>query len=126
MANRGGRTAASLHHVGRPALGRSVYAGSVKPGGGPSPDRTAVCAADVSSRVHPTLGQPLTPQPDDTESVKAHPGRGDGRAGDGRQSSGPRGGTANRSQDRWRALVCRRVDQNGGGIRVTDCNGQPL
>ena len=47
-------------------------------------------------------------------------GRGDGRASDGRQSAARRGRAADRGQDRWRAVVCRRVDQDGGGVGLSE------
>ena len=65
------------------------------------------------------MGLPFLSQSVDPQSAGADPRRGDGGEGHRRQSTAARGRAADRQQDRRSAAVCRRADQDGGGIGLS-------
>ena len=83
------------------------------------PTTRLLVAADLSARVHAALGQPLAPQPADAEPLRP---RTQVEAMVEKVTGGkPLPAEVVQqivSQDRWRAVVCRRVDQDGGGVGV--------
>src|SRR5262249_10366187 len=116
LGRRGGRESCRVLCLGRSALGRSLNVGSAHAPPRSGAYHTTVSTVDLSPRVQPILGEPVASQSDDAQPLGAQAGPGDGRAAHRRQSSTSRGGTANPGQDRWRAAVCRRVDQDGTGV----------
>ena len=66
------------------------------------------------------------PHPGDGAPVAPPPGRGGDPPGRPRQGAAPRGGGADRGQDRWGPAVCRRADQDGAGVGAAPGAGGAL
>ena len=112
------RAAAGALCHGRPALGRSDHAGIPQPPGRSRPHRPHPGAVDLSARLQPPLDGALAPHAGDRDALAQPTGRGGDPPGGPRQGPAPRGGRADRRQDRWGAPVCGRVDQDGAGVRT--------
>ena len=66
----------------------------------------------------PAVADAVAYDPAHLESLRAAPGGGAGDASRRRQSAARRGHAARGQQDRWGAVICRGVDQDGAGVRV--------
>src|SRR5205814_9888040 len=99
LAGGGSRAGGRLQCLGRPALGRSFYAGTTYPLPRPSPNRADAGSADFSPGIYaPPLGYSFLPQPDHTQPVRSSTGRRDGGASDRRQGLASGAGAAGHSQ----------------------------
>ena len=66
----------------------------------------------------PAVADAVAYDPAHFESLRAAPGRGAGDASRWRQGAARRGHAARGQQDRWGAVICRGVDQDGVGVDV--------
>ena len=80
----------------------------------------------LSSGLHSALDGSRPPHPGHGQPVAPPTGRGGDPPGGPRQGPTPRGGRADRRQNRWGAAVCGRVDQDGAGVWPAPGAGRPL
>src|SRR5262249_13781919 len=118
LASDGSRAAARTPRYRRSALGGPLDArvpqSPLRPGARGSDARSA----HLPPGVYSAMGNAFASHPDHVAPFSAQTVWGDGGKGHERKGIAGGGGAADRGQDRWSAIVCRRVNQNGAGVGI--------